>query len=49
MTPGPGGYGSPEERDPERVREDLREERISPEVARDVYGIDPDAITVATP
>ncbi len=40
VTPGSGGYGAPEERDPELVRQDLREDRISPEVARDVYGLD---------
>jgi N-methylhydantoinase B len=39
VTPGSGGYGPPQNRDPELVRRDLREERISPEVARDVYGI----------
>ena len=39
VTPGSGGYGPLEDRDPELVRRDLREERISAEVARDVYGI----------
>lgn len=39
-TPGAGGYGPPQERDPELVRKDLREERISLEIARTVYGLD---------
>lgn len=39
VTPGAGGYGSPLDRDRELVRKDLREERISAEVARDVYGL----------
>ncbi|NKB58819.1 MAG: hydantoinase B/oxoprolinase family protein [Alphaproteobacteria bacterium] len=39
VTPGSGGYGPPEERDPELVQRDLREDRISPDVARDVYGL----------
>lgn len=42
VTPGAGGYGPPSERDPEQVRRDLREDRISPAVARDVYGIAPE-------
>ena len=40
VTPGSGGYGSPEKRDPELVKRDLREERISPEIAREIYGFD---------
>jgi N-methylhydantoinase B len=39
-TPGSGGYGDPQRRDRERVRQDLIEERISAPVARDVYGLD---------
>jgi len=39
-TPGSGGYGDPQRRDRERVRQDLAEERISASVARDVYGLD---------
>ena len=34
-----GGYGDPLERDPERVRADVWNERISPEFARDAYGV----------
>ena len=37
--PGGGGYGDPLDREPERVLEDLLEEKISPEVCRDVYGV----------
>ena len=37
-TPGAGGYGDPHERDPALVAKDLREGRISREVAKDVYG-----------
>ncbi len=37
-TGGGGGYGNPQDRDPELVLQDLREERISLEVATDVYG-----------
>ena len=40
VTPGSGGYGPPQERDPERVKQDLREGRISPQVAREVYGVE---------
>lgn len=40
VTPGSGGYGPPEKRDPDLVRRDLREDRISADVAREVYGIE---------
>ncbi len=36
---GGGGFGDPLERDPEKVRWDVREEYISLEKARDVYGV----------
>ena len=39
QTPGAGGYGNPKERDPELIRRDLREEKISPEKAREDYGM----------
>jgi len=39
VTPGAGGYGPPERRDRILVRRDLAEDRISPETARDVYGV----------
>ena len=38
-TPGGGGYGDPLERDPERVLEDLVDERVSPSAAREHYGV----------
>ena len=34
-----GGYGDPLDRDPEKVRWDVREEIISLERAREVYGV----------
>lgn len=36
---GGGGYGDPLERDPEKVREDVLENKVSLRVARDVYGV----------
>lgn len=38
----PGGYGDPEDRDPELVERDVRLGYISEERAREVYGYDPD-------
>jgi N-methylhydantoinase B len=38
-TCGGGGYGPASERDPELVRRDVREGKISAERARDVYGV----------
>jgi N-methylhydantoinase B len=38
----PGGYGDPEDRDPELVAEDIRKGYISEERAQEVYGYDPD-------
>ncbi|MCX8997308.1 hydantoinase B/oxoprolinase family protein [Rhizobiaceae bacterium BDR2-2] len=35
-----GGYGDPKERDRDMVRRDLKEERISLQAARDIYGLD---------
>jgi N-methylhydantoinase B len=40
---GGGGYGPPSERDPDRVRHDVREGWISPERAERVYGLVLDA------
>jgi N-methylhydantoinase B len=37
-TCGGGGYGPPQERDPERVARDVREGKVSAERAREVYG-----------
>ncbi len=44
-TCGGGGYGPPEEREPERVLRDVLEGKVSLERARDVYrvAIDPEA------
>jgi len=38
-TCGGGGYGPPLERDPARVRVDVRNGKVSPERAREVYGV----------
>ena len=40
VTAGGGGYGDPEERDLELVREDLRNELISETAAKEIYGLD---------
>jgi N-methylhydantoinase B len=39
-TPGAGGYGPVEERDPEAVRRDVRLGKVSPAAAREQYGVD---------
>ncbi|MEU7488115.1 hydantoinase B/oxoprolinase family protein [Streptomyces sp. NPDC042319] len=39
ITPGGGGYGDPLEREAAAVLNDLRESRITPESAADVYGV----------
>ncbi|MFB6283726.1 MAG: hydantoinase B/oxoprolinase family protein [Halobacteria archaeon] len=39
-TPGGGGYGPPEDRDPEAVLRDLRLGKISREKARKIYGVE---------
>ena len=39
-TPGAGGYGDPRRRERERVRRDLAEGKISPGVAREIYGLE---------
>jgi N-methylhydantoinase B len=48
QQPGAGGYGDPAERDPARVLEDVLDEYISIEHAREAYGvvIDPETMTV---
>ncbi len=38
-TGGGGGYGRPEERDPDRVRDDLADGYISEQAAREIYGL----------
>ena len=39
VSPGGGGWGNPLDRDAEQVRRDLRDEWISNETARDVFGV----------
>lgn len=39
VTPGGGGYGPPERRDPARVARDLAEGRITAATAREIYGL----------
>ncbi|MEF8773930.1 MAG: hydantoinase B/oxoprolinase family protein [Halobacteriales archaeon] len=39
-TPGGGGHGDPAERDPDAVRRDVRLGKVSPEAARELYGVD---------
>ena len=39
ISSGGGGYGSPLDRDPARVLADVLDELVSPEVARDLYGV----------
>jgi len=34
-----GGYGDPKKRDPQLVLEDVLDGYISPEVAREIYGV----------
>jgi N-methylhydantoinase B len=38
-TTGSGGHGRPEERDPERVLQDVLDEKVSPEAARTSYRV----------
>ncbi|HTQ75154.1 MAG TPA: hydantoinase B/oxoprolinase family protein [Burkholderiales bacterium] len=44
---GGGGFGPPEERDPQAVAHDVRQGYVSPGVARDVYGVVLDPKTFA--
>jgi len=39
-TPGGGGLGAVDQRDPARVKEDLESGFVSPQAARDIYGLD---------
>ena len=39
LMPGGGGYGAPSDRDPERVRKDVREGFVSAEAAARDYGV----------
>ena len=38
-TCGGGGYGPPEERDPERVLKDVRDGKVDPARAREIYRV----------
>ena len=38
-TPGGGGYGEPLERDPEAVRQDVWDRRVTVPMAREQYGV----------
>jgi N-methylhydantoinase B len=40
IASGGGGYGNPRERDPEFVRQDVREGKVSAEAAREIYGVE---------
>ena len=44
---GAGGWGDPLERDPERVRQDVRDEKITPEYAAREHGVVLDPATLA--
>jgi N-methylhydantoinase B/oxoprolinase/acetone carboxylase alpha subunit len=39
MTASGGGYGDPLDRDPAAVRLDIIENRVDPDIVRDVYGV----------
>lgn len=41
-VPGGGGFGDPREREPELVRRDVELGLVSPEAAREIYGVDVD-------
>ena len=45
LTAGGGGWGDPLDRDVERVREDVLEEYVSVEAAREEYGVEIDPQT----
>ena len=47
-VPGSGGYGPPVERDPERLREDLRDGYLAPEGAMRDYGVEAPAAATAS-
>ncbi|HEX5597559.1 MAG TPA: hydantoinase B/oxoprolinase family protein [Micromonosporaceae bacterium] len=40
LTAGGGGHGDPRQRDPEAVRHDIAEGYVSPDAARDIYGVE---------
>ena len=42
VTGNGGGWGDPQERERDLILEDVRDEYVTPEIARDVYGVDVD-------
>lgn len=38
-TPGAGGYGNPMEREPDKVLQDVMEDKVSVEAAKELYGV----------
>ena len=40
VTPGAGGHGRPEERDPDLVARDVRDGKVSVKRARDIYRVE---------
>jgi len=43
-TQGGGGWGDPTDRNTDKIIDDLKNEKITPEAATDVYGLDPDKL-----
>jgi N-methylhydantoinase B len=41
VTPGGGGHGDPSERDPEALKRDLAEGKVSERAVRELYGVTP--------
>jgi N-methylhydantoinase B len=39
LSPGGGGWGDPRQRDPEQVARDVRDQLVSADEARDVFGV----------
>lgn len=44
VTPGSGGFGAPEERDPAAIGRDLLDGYVTPEEVRKIYGLEPDEL-----
>lgn len=47
VTPGSGGFGPPEERDPAAIGEDLLDGYVTPEAVHQLYGTDPEPLLAA--
>jgi len=43
-TQGGGGWGDPTDRNPNKIREDVLNEKVTPEAARDIYDLDPEEL-----